>query len=66
MKPGEVLIVRIPTSWPPRTVGELNDALTAVCSDPNRDRGIKLLVVPGDGMAVATAPPDPFPPPRLV
>ena len=66
MEPGEVLIVRVPASWPPRTVRELNEALTAVCSDPNRDLCIKVLVVPGDGMAVATAPLDPFPWPRLV
>ena len=57
VQPGEVLIVREPSHWKPREVGDLNDALNAICSDPDAGLGIKVLVVPGDGVSIAVPQP---------
>jgi hypothetical protein len=56
VRPGEVLIVRVPSSWRPREVAQLNEALGYA----GGGLGISVLVVPGDGVSVATPPADPF------
>jgi hypothetical protein len=58
--PGEVLIVQVPPDWPVQDIRDLNDALLAYTTDPDYRLDIKVLVVPGTGLAVAQPPADPF------
>ena len=62
LQPGEVLVVRVPSSWGAKEVGALNDALDGYCSDPDWPNAprIRFLVVPGDAISVVQPPPDPF------
>jgi hypothetical protein len=54
--PDEVLVVQVPPVWTPREVRELNDALAAY----GWELGMRVLAVPGTGMAAVTVPADPF------
>lgn len=58
--PGEALVVMVPPSWPPHDVRDLQDALRAACFDPDMGIRFPVLVVPGNAIAVAAMPPDPF------
>lgn len=56
VRPGEVLVVRVPSSWTPLQVRHLDEALQC----PAREYGIHILVVPGDQVTVTQPPTDPF------
>jgi hypothetical protein len=58
--PGETLVVMIPPDWGPIHCRELQDALTAYCTDPDDGLGFRVLVVPGLAVTVAQMPDDPF------
>lgn len=53
MKPGGILVVRVPPDWGPYEVRELHEALNALAGEW---LGIKVLVVPGEGISVSGTP----------
>jgi hypothetical protein len=59
MQPGGILVVRVPADWGLWEVRDLQGALTSMAEDPARGLGIKVLVVPAEGISVAQPPPDP-------
>jgi hypothetical protein len=57
MQPGGILVVRVPADWDSWEVKDLQDALTGMAEDPARGLGIKILVVPAEGITVSQPPP---------
>jgi hypothetical protein len=53
VKPGEVLLIRVPDNWSPRQVHETQERISEIIA--YRELGVAVMLLPGEEFAVAKA-----------